>query len=504
MSCRAGVAALAALLSLSACGVGADAPPLVTTTSSPDGDITGVAWLWEPVVEQIDCPAPLARPDLACGRVELLLDVDDPTGGTTHISVATLAGTSDPGTAMAVLQGGPGGASTDLAAWLPRQPFTQVFVDQRGTGFAGPDLDCAEYEEVQPSLLEVPADRIDAESAAALAACAERLGNEPILLHTDSPTHADDVVTVMYALGHLRDWFVYGVSYGSTIGLEVLRADPGGLAGVVLDGVYPPTLDLDRALDVSARSSVEAITSACALDAECAGRTPHFGDALDRLVTRLDARPLTVVLDADESGFGREVEVRLDGRRLAEFVFVLLYNERNIAGLPGAVAGIASGDDAAARWLAGAGARTLAAAYAANDEATYFAVQCAERLAVASGPRPDSGGFLGALRGPPLVDSCRPWPSAGRADLPPRSPVASSVPVLLLSGGFDPITPAVYADDVARDLGQSTMVVQDGRGHGIWIGDECIQSIVARFVAGERLDTTCAVDPVPVDWFTPQ
>ena len=34
-------------------------------------------------------------------------------------------------TPVAVLQGGPGGASSDLAGFFPQQPFTQVFVDQR-------------------------------------------------------------------------------------------------------------------------------------------------------------------------------------------------------------------------------------------------------------------------------------------------------------------------------------------------------------------------------------
>ena len=250
-----------AVLLAAACS-GDPAAPLVTTSTSPDGEQVGVMWLWEPVIEQVDCPATIARNHLACGRVEVLLDVDDPTVGTTHISIATLSGADQPGTAVAVLQGGPGGASTDLAGWLPRQPFTQVFVDQRGTGFAGPDLDCVEYDGVQPDLLEVPADEVDATGAAALEACARRLTADPLLTHTDSATHAADVISVMYGLGHRQGWFVYGVSYGSTIGLEVLRADPGGLAGVILDGVYPPTLDLDRAIAVSAQASVDAIARA--------------------------------------------------------------------------------------------------------------------------------------------------------------------------------------------------------------------------------------------------
>lgn len=493
---------LAAVLAAGACGA-EPAPPLVTTSTSPDGEQAGVMWLWEPVIEQVDCPATIARRHLACGRVEVLLDVVDPTVGTTHISIATLAGVEEAGAAVAVLQGGPGGASTDLAGWLPRQPFTQVFVDQRGTGFAGSDLDCFEYDDVQPDLLELPADEVDAAAAASLEACARRLAADPLLAHTDSATHAADVISVMYGLGHRQGWFVYGVSYGSTIGLEVLRADPGGLAGVILDGVYPPNLDLDRAIAVSAQASVDAIARACADDAGCASRTADFAADLDKLVGRLDAQPMTVSVGAEESGFGRDIEVRLDGRRLAELTFVLLYDERNIAGLPGAVAAIDAGDADGARWLARSGARTLAAAYGANDEATYFAVQCAERLEVATGPAPAADGFVGALSVVPLAEACAPWDRDARTDPEVPPPVESSVPVLLLSGGFDPITPASYADEVATGLIGATVVTQGGRGHGIWIGDDCIQSIVARFVAGAEVDVGCVEDPVPVDWFTP-
>ena len=45
--------------------------------------------------------------------------------------------------------GGPGGASTDFAGWLPQQPFTQVFIDQRGTGFATAEADCPEFDDAK-------------------------------------------------------------------------------------------------------------------------------------------------------------------------------------------------------------------------------------------------------------------------------------------------------------------------------------------------------------------
>ena len=40
--------------------------------------------------------------------------------------------------------------------------------------------------------------------------------------------------------GLLRKWNVYGVSYGTSLALPLLRDDPEGIRAMVLDGVVPP------------------------------------------------------------------------------------------------------------------------------------------------------------------------------------------------------------------------------------------------------------------------
>lgn len=475
---------LVAATALAATACSADEPELAGNPTS--------------AVEEVDCP--FAVPSaVACGLVTVPLDHADPAAGTTTISIATRPGGD---TAVAVLQGGPGGASTDFAGWFPGQPFAQVFVDQRGTGFGAADLDCPEYDAVLPDLLELPVEQVDEAAAGALAACAARVADRPLLDHADTVTHALDVAAVMDALGH-DAWFVYGVSYGSTIGLELLRAEPAGMAGAVLDGVYPPALDLDRAVAESARSSIDAITAACQADEVCSGWSDDFGADLDRVVERLDAEPMTVVLDGAESGFGEAVAVQLDGRRFGELVFLLLYSEGQIAGLPATVAALLAGDEEAAASLARVAARTLASAYAANAEATFFAVQCHERVPIVSGVDETLEGFVATIVTTSLVDDCRPWDRTPSDPDEVLAPIVSDLPVLLLSGEFDPITPPAYAESVAGDLSSSLVVTQRGRSHGVWIGDACIQSVVADFVAGAEPDVGCADEPVPVNWFRP-
>ncbi|MDG1365503.1 MAG: alpha/beta hydrolase, partial [Acidimicrobiales bacterium] len=85
------------------------------------------------------------------------------------------------------------------------------------------------------------------------------------------------------------------------------------------------------------------------------------------------------------------------------------------------------------------------------------------------------------------------------------APISSDLPVVLLSGTFDPITPPAYAEAVAELLLNSSVVTQGGRSHGIWIGNDCIQRIVVEFVEGDgdTPATDCADESVPVDWFNP-
>ena len=106
----------------------------------------------------------------------------------------------------------------------------------------------------------------------------------------------------------------------------------------------------------------------------------------------------------------------------------------------------------------------------------------------------------------PLATACASWNREVGELAEVTGPLdGASVPTLLLSGELDPITPPAYADALAPQLASATAVTQAGRSHGIWVGNDCIQAIVAEFVAsgGARPDTSCATEPVPIDWFDP-
>ena len=100
--------------------------------------------------------------------------------------------------------------------------------------------------------------------------------------------------------------------------------------------------------------------------------------------------------------------------------------------------------------------------------------------------------YIGPLQLDALEAMCSVWPK-GVLDEEFKEPVATDIPVLLLSGEADPITPPAYADLAAVDLGNALHLTGRKQGHG-QAGRGCMPGIIGDFVdtaSIEGLDTDC-------------
>ena len=87
---------------------------------------------------------------------------------------------------------------------------------------------------------------------------------------------------------------------------------------------------------------------------------------------------------------------------------------------------------------------------------------------------------------------CSVWP-AGIIDDRHRDPVSTNIPVLLLSGEDDPITPPAYADLAAVELENALHLTGPRQGHGL-APRGCMPGIIGDFVDSAsvaNLDTAC-------------
>jgi pimeloyl-ACP methyl ester carboxylesterase len=128
----------------------------------------------------------------------------------------------------------------------------------------------------------------------------------------------------------------------------------------------------------------------------------------------------------------------------------------------------------------------------------YLSVTCAEDLPFikpGEGERMGANTFLGDYRLVQQREACALWPR-GEVEHDYADPVRSDVPVLIVTGEWDPVTPPSNGDAVAKTLTHSLHIVVPHGAHGLGGLEniDCILRLTAEFVehgTTKGLDTTC-------------
>jgi pimeloyl-ACP methyl ester carboxylesterase len=128
----------------------------------------------------------------------------------------------------------------------------------------------------------------------------------------------------------------------------------------------------------------------------------------------------------------------------------------------------------------------------------YLSVTCAEDLPwikPGEGERMAANTFLGDYRLRQQREACALWPRA-EVERDYAQPVKSDVPVLILTGEWDPVTPPSNGDRIAKTLTNSLHVVVPHGAHGLngLDGMDCIDNLIVEFVekgSTKGLNTEC-------------
>ena len=103
--------------------------------------------------------------------------------------------------------------------------------------------------------------------------------------------------------------------------------------------------------------------------------------------------------------------------------------------------------------------------------------------------------------------ACADWPKAQVPD-DHLQPVRSDVPVLLISGELDPVTPPDLADEVAKTLPNSRHIVIPASGHlfdGMSGVDTCLDPLILNFLQTgnvQPLEAGCVSSMKPPPFLT--
>lgn len=347
------------------------------------------------------------------------------------------------------LPGGPGLSSIDGRTTGRGNPFLaerdQILLEGRGNKFARPSLGCPEINGLRAANAP-PA----AQTAAAGRCRAALVASGVDLDGYTSAEAADDLDDLRRALG-IRQWNLIGFSYGTRLAQAVLQRHPEGVRSVVLDSVLPIDVNYDEMSASSLRRAIDALLDACATDPVCDVRYPN-----------LRARFAALVADADRSGV-RTPDRVLRGRDIVEAAGAGLQQPSVIPALPGILSEAAEGRLTGLLPLT----RQIASSF---NWGLRLSIWCGEEIPFESSARMASQisptlGLGGTDNRTTTPEICAAW-RVSSADTQANAPVKSDVPVLILAGEFDPVTPPAWGRHLLRTMTNARFVQVPGQSHG--------------------------------------
>lgn len=432
----------------------------------------------EPRFERVECVVKVAPGEkIDCGLLLVPENRRKARSRTIRLPVTIFRSTAPAPAADPVvyLPGGPGLSSIDGRTTGKGNPFLaerdQILLEGRGNKFARPSLDCPAINDLRAT------NATPAVQTAAAARCRAAL----VALGIDldgytSAEAADDLDDLRRALG-IRQWNLIGFSYGTRLAQTVLQRHPEGVRSVVLDSVLPTDVNYDETAASSLRRAIDALLNACATEPACDGRYPNLRNRFATLVT-----------DADRNGI-RIPDRVLRGRDIVEAVGAGLQQPGVIPTLPGIISEAAGGR------LTGLLALTRQAASSFNW-GLRLSIWCGEempfentaRMASQISPMLGLGGTDNRTATPEMCAAWRVSSAAAAAN----DPVKSDVPVLILAGEFDPVTPPAWGRRLLRTMTNARFVQVPGQSHGAMF-NRCGGQMTIAFLRDPRapLDGDC-------------
>ena len=448
-----------------------------------------------------ECPDEIRWQPSECGTFKVYEDRAAGTGRSIDLNIVVLRSnaesrTNDP---LVLLAGGPGQGATAFASFAPMR-YAKVLeerdillIDQRGTGLSNP-LVC-------PINSDNPQDYFgNVFGRERYRACADRLEQRANLALYTTEMAADDLDDVRAYLGY-EQLNLSGGSYGTRAALIYLRRHPDRVRTVVLDGVAPTFFRAPRSYARDAQRALYRLLDDCVADSACVASFPNIRAEFTALVERLELGPVEATFINQQD----TITVEMSRGDFGYAVRGMLYSVSRHRALPALIhRAYAENDFGPFAMMYYRRARGFEQARFADG--MHISVFCAEDIPFTSRDQFDAftaGTFLGDYLLQQYAGACDVW-SRGDVASDYHDPVRSDVPVLLLSGWLDPVTPPRWGEEQAQSLSNSVHITVRYAGHGssrFACGGQLVQDFIQQGSL-EELDLSCQDESQPTAFVT--
>jgi pimeloyl-ACP methyl ester carboxylesterase len=400
---------------------------------------------------------------------------------------------STPGDPIVYLAGGPGGSGVG-AAEGPRFPLFMrlralgdvIALDQRGVGLSNTIPFCKGAE---PPLAVATREALVSAARRELARCfAWWQGQGVDIDGYTTKESAHDIEDLRRALGAQR-LKLWGISYGSHLGLAVMKYHPDAVNRAVLAGIE----GLDQTVKRPALTDQVLARLQALIDADPAAKAlyPDVAALMRRVHARLNAEPARITLKPQ--GAGAPSSLAVDGFVVQLLAAFSIADPPGLARLPSAYRDLDQGRlDFIAEPLQRLLSR-LAGGFSGMPEAMDLASGISpQRLEMVR--REAQSAVLGdALNFPmPHVLGIRPQIDLGEGF---RSAFASAIPTLFISGTLDGRTYPEEAREVLSGFANGAHLIVENGGHNIYEADVRVADAVVAYFSGHAVPRHIRFEP---------
>lgn len=435
-----------------------------------------------------------ANVEAQCATLQVPEDRAHPEGRSIGLRIAWLEsgdGSSSQPDPVFFLAGGPGQAASEVAVIVDtalrqvRKQRDVFLIDQRGTGGSNP-LSClgADGKELQLDEDAAPTEAVMRDFATQCLASLKGRADPRFYTTTEAIADLD---AVRQALGAEKLNLVGG-SYGTRVAQRYAMAYPQHTRSIVIDGVVPNDLVVGGEFARTFDNAITLQSAQCRKDAACSKRFPvDTREQLRSVADTLRRTPVTV--DYRDPGTNAPRQDVLSPDSVVGLAFAFSYVPEYSSLLPLVLDEAAQGRYAPLASLVRGATRSMDFQI---NRGMQWSVICSED-APRYQARPESDDALfGAEAARAFFAACPVWP---HQPVPAASTAAlkGDLPVLLLSGELDPVTPPRYAEQVLKGLPNGRALVARGQGHGT-LNAGCMPRLLGQFIDttnAKAIDASC-------------
>ena len=407
--------------------------------------------------------------DFTFGYLEVLENRNNPTGDTIKLPVYIFKSRNpnpkkDP---IIYTVGGPGATTMPSAQYMNYYKYLDdrdfILVEQRGTQFAQPSLDCpawaeAIYQSNLPGFEETKSDSLF-ESAAS--ACKNELIKNGIDLNSYNTNEIAADIEDLRKVLNIESYNLLTISYSTKIAQVLLRDYPDAIRSVVIDSPLPLEVNYDEESVANLLNVVHTLFSDCESDATCNTAFPNLKSRFFEYLKEKTENPLLVEVKNPTNG-------TLETFYLKGKDLIIVFATTRIENIPLEIEKLLNNDVSYIK-------EQLSYLFKKPDTFNGYglgmrlSVWCAEeypfnsqkRINMETNKYPEIKGLSPAVF---KSGVCTIW-GVKKVNAIENKPIKSDKPILLINGAYDIETPVKWASAMKDNLPNSYHLIFEGWTH---------------------------------------